>query len=78
MSLLKNRKAEASTHWHNLSGRDSESERLENESSPTDTLDMAETSEIASPNYSKRLSGEFKFSSILIYVNFVSILPDLC
>ena len=59
-----------------LSGRDPE----ETKPSLTDTLNVAEPSEVATPKYrySKRQSGKFKFSSILICVNFVSILPDLC
>ena len=59
-----------------LSGRDPD----ETESSLTDTFKVAETSEVATPKYrySKRPFGKFKFSPILICVNFVSILPDLC
>ena len=51
-----------------LSGRDSVTlpvlDELETESSLTDTLGDAETSEVAypSPRYSKRPSGKFKFS----------------
>ena len=64
-----------------LSGSDSVtlvSDKIE--SSLTDTLGVAETSEVATPRrFSKRLSGKFKFHpSLLICVNFVSILPDLC
>ena len=52
---------------HTFAGRDPD----ETESSLTDALGIAE-------NYrSKRPSSKFKFSPILICVNFVSILPDL-
>ena len=61
------------TPTHTLTGRDPES-------SLTDIFNIAETSEVATPKYrySKRPFGKFKFSPILICVNFVSILPDLC
>ena len=62
------------TPTHNLSGRDPNETR----SSLTDTLDIAEASEVTTTKYSKRSSGKFKFSPILICMNFVSILPDLC
>ena len=56
---------------HNLPGRDSASVRLPDETKPslTDTL-------VANPNYSKCPSG--KSPILLISVNFVSILPDIC
>ena len=48
--------------------------RGETEFLVTDTLGA-----VATPRYSKRSSGRFKFSlPLLISVNFVSILPDLC
>ena len=53
---------------HTLTGRDPD----ETEFSPTDALAVAENCS------SKRPSSKFKFSLILICVNFVSILPDLC
>jgi hypothetical protein len=43
------------TPTHTLPGRDSES-------SLADTLGVAETSEIATPNYSKRPSGKFNLT----------------
>ena len=61
---------------HTLSGRDSVNN--ETKSTLTDTLGVAETSEVATPKYSKCQSGKFKFSPLLICVNFVSLLPDLC
>ena len=62
-----------------LSGRDSVMVPDETRSSLTDILGVAETSEVATPRYSKRPSGNFKFSpSLLICMNFVSILSDLC
>ena len=68
-----------------LAGSDSVTLTLPDEtvtnSSFTDTPGVADTSEKAtpSPRYSKRLSGIFKFSPpLLICVNFVSILPDIC
>jgi hypothetical protein len=45
------------TPTHTLPGRDSES-------SLTDTLGVAETSEVATPNYSKRPSGKFNFTFV--------------
>ena len=45
------------------------------ESSLTDTLDVAETSEVGTPRYSKRLSGSPPTTHLR---GFVSILPDLC
>ena len=63
-----------STRTGTLSGRDPD----ETESSLTDTLAVAETLEVATSKYSKRLSGKFKFFPVLICVNFVSILPDIC
>ena len=64
----------APTHWHNLSGCDSERllDELENESS----LDFTETSEIATPNYSKRSSCKFKFSPILILLVYYRIYAE--
>ena len=59
---------------HTLSGRDPN----ETEFSLEDTLGVAETSKLAPSKYSKRASGKFKFSPILICVNIVSILPNLC
>ena len=59
---------------HTLPGRDSV---RPSESSHSGTLGVAETSQISTPNYSKRPSGKFKFS-LLICVNFVSVLSDLC
>jgi hypothetical protein len=56
---------------HNLTGLDSVGP---SEYSLPDTLGIAEGSRVATPNYSKRPSGNI----LLIYVNFVSILPDLC
>ena len=63
---------------HTLSGRDSVSN--ETKSLLMDTLGVAETSKVATPNYSKRpfTSGKFKLYHLLIWVNFVSILPNLC
>ena len=46
-----------------MPGRDSE--MLPDESSLTDTLGVAETSEVATPRYSKRKSGKFKFSLLI-------------
>ena len=62
---------------HTLPGSDSV--RLPDETeSHTDTPGLAETSQVATPNssYSKRSSGNH-FPPLLIYVNFVSLLPDL-
>ena len=62
-----------------LPGRDFESVSLPPEFSATDTRGVVDISEVVTiPNYSKYPSGEFKFSPILIHVNFVSILSDLC
>ena len=62
---------------HSLPGRDSERQPNETESSLTETLGIAETSNVATPSvdYSKRRpSGRFGFSPIS---HFISILPDL-
>ena len=61
---------------HKLSGSDS---TRQPENSPTDTLGVAGVSQVATSNYSKRPSGN-KFSPqfSFFYVNFVSLLPDLC
>ena len=58
----------------NVPGRDSV--MLPESSLSTDTLGIAETSEskVATPRYGKRPSSSLHFS----FVNFVSILPDLC
>ena len=48
-----------------LSGIDSVDET---ESSLTDTLSVAETSGVATPRYSKRLSGKFMFSLHFLFV----------
>ena len=65
------------THNGNLSPHDSESERPP-EYSLKDTLGVAGASQVATPNssYSKCPSGNI--SLLLNYLNFVSILPDLC
>ena len=42
---------------HSLSGRDSVGQAGETESSLTDTIATAEKSKVATPDYSKRLSG---------------------
>ena len=61
-------------------GRDSVMLPDEIESSLTNSLGIAETSEVATPRigprYSKRPSGKFNPSTHLC--EFVSILPDLC
>ena len=59
---------------HNLSGSDSV--RQPEYYSLTDILGVAGASKGATPNYSKRPSGN-KFPPLLIYVNFISILPHL-
>ena len=65
-------------HPHTLSGHDSIRLPDKSESSLTDTLALAETSEVATPTYSKRPSDKFKFyPPLLICMNFVSILPGL-
>ena len=77
-----NRNAEAdpytsniqTAHTHNLSGRDTV---IQPEYSPTDTLGVAGASKLATPNYSKRPSGNEFPPPLLIYVNFFSILPYL-
>ena len=46
----------------NMPGRDSEMLPDKTESSLTDTLGIAGTSKVATPRYSKRPSGKFKFS----------------
>ena len=69
--LSTNQKPEAT---HTLPGRDSVRPP---ETSLTRTLSVAETSEMATPSYSKRPFGKIKFP-LLICVNFVSILQDLC
>ena len=64
------------THNGNLSPHDSESERPP-EYSLKDTLGVAGASQVATPNsYSKCPSGNIGL--LLNYLNFVSILPDLC
>jgi hypothetical protein len=57
---------DTTTPTHTLSGSDSVRPLDKTESSLTD------------PNYSKRPSEKSKFSPLLICVNLVSILPDLC
>ena len=47
---------------HSLPGLDFVKPSDETDSSITNTLDVAETSEVAAPNYSKRLSVNFRFS----------------
>ena len=44
-------------------GRDSAKLPNKTQSSLTDTLGVVETSEVATPSYSKRPSGKFKFST---------------
>ena len=63
---------------HTLPGRDSVRLPYETESH-TNTPGLAGASKVASPNlsYSKRPSRN-QFFPLLIYVNFVSILPYLC
>lgn len=66
----------------NLTGRGSVRGSVRNsvklpEYSVTDPLDISEASQVTS-NYSKRPSGEFKFSSLLICVIFFSLLPYIC
>jgi hypothetical protein len=61
---------------HSLPGRDSVRHLNETESSLTETLGVAETSEIAAPNYSKR-AGRFGFSPTSHLCESISILPDL-
>ena len=70
---------DTSTHTGNLSPHDSESERPP-EYSLIDTLDVTGASQVATPNssYSKCLSESGNITLLLIYSNFVSILPDLC
>ena len=61
---------------HTLAGCDPD----ETKSLLMDTLSSTKTLEFATSKYSKCLSSklEFKLSPILICVNFVIILPDLC
>ena len=70
------------TFTHTLTGLDFVRQLNKTDSSPLDTLRVAvsETSEVvATPIYGKRPSYRFNFFlQLLICVNFVSILPDLC
>ena len=60
-----------------LPGRDSV--KLPEHSPTTDTLGVADASQVATPNYSKRSSGKLNFPSLFSFsVNFVSILQDIC
>ena len=68
---------------HTLSGLDYDIDQKNFPSSlrlPDETKSsIKNTLIVADPNYSKHPSGKFKFSPVLlIYVNFVSILPYLC
>ena len=61
---------------HNLPGRDCVSPP---EYSPTtDTLGVADASQVATQNYSKRPSEIQVLPPVLICLNFVSILQDIC